>query len=303
MATQPTHPLIYSDQLTGIKTIKPDYSTKPIPSKARSLPNSTQPCPFCFLASQLPSTILTDSHASRKLLFSNDSSFLIENLWAPLETIGGKNFLVIPSSHLTSFEELDPKQLYQFLETISYALNNLTDQPTSMAFFNIGAPAGSSISHLHAQVVSSPQPPTPILSAISDPDEVYQDYLRAFQLDLLINKTSLKPLTKNELKFTPQVYIPENMSRGFELRFIGGSELDRALLIQKFIDLLSIPTNFNYNLIWILSSSFAQLLPTFDQGMIYPHYFNLIIQLTDSKILAEKLKHDYNLSRLDPHLP
>ena len=303
MTSSKINPFIFKDPLTGVETIKPDYSTKPLPSKARTLPQSSQPCPFCFLASQLPASQLTDNHATRKLLYSTNSSFLIENLWSPLTTIGGKNFLAIPTSHYTSFEELPPSDLFNLLDAITYAERELIEQVNKLTFFNIGSAAGSSIAHLHAQIVSSPQPQTEILKAISTPSRVYDDYYLAFFQDLVINKISPKPLKQEEILHTPQAYIPANMSRGFEVRFIGGTPLDRAILIQKIITLLSTPTDFNYNITLSSTASFAQLLPTFDQGMIYPHYFNLIIQLSDSRALASKLRQDFNQSQIDPNQP
>ena len=294
-------PGIFLDQLTQTKTIVPNYTNKPLPSKPRLLPPTPPTCPFCLLASQVPNPTLTDEHATRELIAYNDSAYLVSNLWGPLLNVGGDNLLLIPRSHLTSFEELNPDQLYDYISLLEESYFKFLSHPSKFIFFNVGIASGSSIAHLHAQLLSFPQKATPRHANLTSKEKVYQDYLLSFDNDLVINKFTDQPLTPNQLADTPQAYIPLIMSRSLEVRFIGGSPFDRAILIQKIINLFAL--NYNYNITIFPTSSFAQLLPALDYGIIYPHFFDLTIQVASSQQLANTLKESYKLSFLDPNQP
>ena len=288
--------VIKIEPLTKVRTILPDIKDKPLPRKPLLTPPDIDPCPFCLLASQLPSPTLTDKFGPRPLLASNDSSYLIPNHWPILSSLEGTSLLAIPLEHVVAFEDLQLQALAPFMDLIQTAYHSHLPDSTKLAFLNIGIGAGGSVPHLHAQLVSAPIPATDILTTLNNPQAVKADLLAAIQQTLTLNLNS--SLTANTIDLnhfnptTPIAYLPATMSRGLEIRLVGGAVLDRALLTQKTLKALkTLIGDFNYNLTWFFESDLTEILVTLDYGLIYPRYFNLNLQLTDSQALAHNLSN------------
>lgn len=159
------------DPLTGHTSVVFDQTGKPVPARARAMPAPHGPCVFCAAVATLDeSGTYTDpkfgvrpsaAHSVWGLSLLNAWPVMAPDLTpAPVGdptvlSADGAAELVIPSRHVTSFEELTADEAAGLLALVDQRARALSHWPSVCVFANVGLAAGQSQPHLHFQVVGS----------------------------------------------------------------------------------------------------------------------------------------------------
>ncbi|MFM7089167.1 MAG: hypothetical protein ACKOW9_06600 [Candidatus Paceibacterota bacterium] len=288
---------IKKDTLTGLRSIHPDLTGKPLPKNTRILPNEIKPCPFCLLAENarlgLPS--LSDGSVNRNLIQHNQHSFATTNRWGIFGLDSTE--LIVPYEHVTDLESMSKDQIISHFELTHkrYLSRSQSERFITFAFINVGLQSGSSIPHLHTQVMNPPFSSNNPLKLAYNAD-LSKDIIKARKSKLLLS----------EEKDLISYVAPSPMIAG-EVRVIS-SDINLATInLHKILQSAAKIHTWSYNILINYSiknpfkpdSSPAYLLhflPRFDLGSLFQIHISASIQSVNEtlyhKTLLDNLPND-----------
>lgn len=285
---------IRKDPLTKLQSIHPDLTGKPLPKNTRALPNELNPCPFCVLAKDAVDgkAELSDGSTTRPLLSKNDYSYATTNRWG-LFGIDSTE-LIIPYEHLTDLETMSEIQIQKHFELTleRYQARSKEYSDTTFAFINIGLQSGSSIPHLHSQIMNPPiNSKNPL--HITNKADISED----------IKKSNLNNLTLIQQK-NLITYIPYSPIIAGEVR-IAASDLNQAVLaLQKTVKAAAAIHPWSYNIVmnFTIKNPFGDqapaylihFLPRFELGSLFQIYLRTAIQSVNQELYHSTLKNNLN---------
>jgi hypothetical protein len=271
-----------NDNISNVFSIHPDFSSKPVPSAPRQLHPHKSDCPFCSFARELtPDCQYVGSGEDKRAILAQTNHFYcILNRWGVFSNNSSE--LVVSKCFFQGMEELSYEQAVEFINLLKCRWEFRSGFGECLAYLNVGVQSGGSINHLHAQVVNT-------LSGFSEPakkltsfSNIDSDILEAKNLDLVL-ESSPGALS----------YIPNLPFGPAEVRVYGDNLESAAELTLSAIRMISNKTQWAYNVVFHFRIDddrlFAQILPRYDLGLIYPNFFNTVIVGLDAKRYKELL--------------
>lgn len=249
-------------------------SQKPVPKKTRLVPPYAGPCPFCAMSSDASDGlyILSDGSSSRDLLQSNLAAFATSNRWG----VFPGSELVIPYRHVYDLESLKDQEAVDLL-----LLKARYDRaPGAAAFINVGVQAGSSIAHIHAQVVRSPLFTSELFPATPSREALEEGFKAATNLNLVFAKDG-KSLG----------YVAPSPVTSGELRIIAP---DVASVVGTFLPAIrkaALLGPWSYNLVghFTPDGCLLQWLPALDPGVVFPRFLRTVVSTIDQRVYSDIL--------------
>lgn len=271
-----------NDNISNVFSIHPDFSTKPVPHAPRQLHPHKSDCSFCVFAKEIApgSQFVGSGEDKREILTQTNNFFCILNRWGVFSNNSSE--LVISKCFFQGMEELSYEQAVEFINLIKSRWGVRSSFGDCLAYLNVGVQSGGSINHLHAQVVNSP-------TGFSEPAKNLTSF-SYIDLDILEAKNS-----DLVLEATPGAlsYIPNLPFGPAEVRVFGDNLENASKLILSAIRMISNKTQWAYNIVFHFRIDddrlFAQILPRYDLGLIYPNFFNAVIVGLDAKRYKELL--------------
>lgn len=144
------------DPVSGVLSVIPDLTGKPIPDYPRTLPPLEGPCPLCRLVSSLDdSGQVSDGDVLRPVTREGRAWLVVPNRWPLFPPPHGRADLVVLRRHATQAEELYEEELSELIEIVSPPPRREDPGSRAVAFMTVGVEAGGSQQHAHAQQVEA----------------------------------------------------------------------------------------------------------------------------------------------------
>lgn len=274
------------DVLTGAISVHPKLSSKPMPPAVRLMPPDRSPCPICMMASSADygNGFVSDGQSEIRLSKYSVSTFSFENLWPVFSD--GPSELICPKIHVHAVEDLSSDAASDLFNLFHARYLELASSNKSvLPFVNVGHNAGGSLSHLHAQLVSTSAAPAERWNRLLSSSHLLdKDISLATAADLVVKDDH-----------SGSVYVAYAPSFPGEIRIVADTPSALHSLIHEATTALTMSIGaWPYNIIPVWAERpFAQLLPRLDVGITYPTYLGAHPCRIDQNFIAEKLRHAF----------
>ena len=271
------------DVLTGVISVHPKRKNKPMPPAVRIMPPDRSPCPLCVMSSSstYEDGFATDGQSQVKLSKHSAHTFSFQNLWPVFDD--GPSELICPRSHVHAIEDLSNEEACDMLNLFHDRYLNLAEQhKTVFPFINVGHNAGGSLSHLHAQLVTTSAAPAERWERLLGSSHLIEkDMSFARAADLVVKDDA-----------SGSVYVAYAPSFSGEIRIVADTTQGLHSLIHDTATALATSIgDWPYNVIPVWADRpFAQLIPRLDVGITYPTYLGTCVGVLNQEAIAEKLR-------------
>lgn len=279
-----------TDPVSGFRSVHPNLSGKPLPSNQRIATADPDPCPFCLMGVdvQAGSASLNDGVSTRPLLQSSATAYAIANKWGMFGSDHAE--IVTPLEHVPDLESLSVDAATDLFGLVferheKVAARNLN----ALAFINVGLQSGGSLTHLHAQVVGSPHPRSPLGEGFASADGISDDLSAARNRGLMVSEGH-----------HGAVYVAPSPIVSGEVRVISSSLDGAARLSLATVQAIAGIAYWSYNVVIHPATdsthragrpgqNLVQILPRFDLGIIYPMFLGTALSTLDQAAYAQNL--------------
>lgn len=274
---------IREDVLTGVVSVHLKPSNKPMPPAIRLMPPDRTPCPLCVMAASkdYESGFVNDGQSEIKLSKRSVSTFSFENLWPVFSDAPSE--LVCPKTHVHAIEDLSREEADDLFGLLHARYTELASRSKSvLPFVNVGHNAGGSLSHLHAQLVSTSAAPAERWHRLLSSSHLLdKDIALATAADLVVKDDH-----------NGSVYVAYAPSFPGEIRIVADTPSAlHALIHETTTALASSIGAWPYNVVPVWAERpFAQLIPRLDVGITYPTYLGAHPCRIDPHLITKNLR-------------